>query len=120
MFHHVIADPPSGDDCIAANAKLLFDDVDPEVLAREAASDSHRFAAHDGGAWQSYLRRVLPALERHSAQDMVDALLAAGHSPRTARTHALTMRRRSVADGDARRIRFWGEVWQHLADGSGP
>ncbi len=96
---------------------MLFHDVPADELAREDAYEQRRGALAQGATWQSYLRRVLPALEQHSADGMASALLAAGQHPLTARAHAATMRRRAIAAGDTNGVQFWGAVTVALEPG---
>jgi hypothetical protein len=96
--------------CPAFPMSLVFPDVDPEILAREAETEAHRALPSEPGHWASYLHRVLPALEHHEAGDMALALLAAGTGVIAARSHAETMRRRAIAYGSVRRARFWATV----------
>lgn len=96
--------------CFGFPISILFTDVEPHVLADEDASELPPGEAAAQGSWQAYLRRVLPALERGSASAMAEGLLAAGTQQNAALAHCATMRRRALAAGDARRVRFWDEV----------
>ena len=93
----------------------LYSDVTPDVLAREEASEQRRGAAASGNVWQSYLRRVLPALERRLGGEMAEALLTAGYPPAAARAQASAMRRRAMAAADVGQVRFWADVGEALA-----
>lgn len=95
-------------------ATLVFQDVDPDVLAREEATEAGRAARAGNGGWSAYLRRVLPALERNAAEDMAQALLANGTGAQACREHAQRMRRQSLAAGEAARARFWADVGEAL------
>lgn len=96
--------------CPAFPMSVVFPDVDPEILAREAETEAHRVAPPGAVHWDGYLRRVLPALERNQAGDMAQALLAGGTGTIAARSHAEAMRRRAIAHGSVRRARFWADV----------
>jgi hypothetical protein len=96
--------------CPAFPLSVVFPDVGPDVLALEAEHEARRAARLGGGQWQSYLYRVLPALEQDAAEDMARALLAAGTGIVASRSHAETMRRRAIAAGSIRRARFWANV----------
>ena len=110
MLHSTHPALPAGAPGAGFPASLLFQDVDPDVLAREAASDVPSAAVPGADAWQAYLRRALPAMEHRSARDMAAAMLDAGHGPLSARGHAASMRRRALAAGDVTRMRFWNDV----------
>ena len=99
--------------CLGYPVAVSFPDVEPEVLAREAAHEAGRAARP--GAGQSYLGRVLPALERNGPTDMAYALLAAGTGPQASRAHAERMRRQALAAGAVGRARFWADVSEELA-----
>jgi hypothetical protein len=96
--------------CRGFPVAVLFPDVEPEVLAREAANEARRASRTGAGAWHAYLRRVLPAMERSAAGDMAQALLTTGSGPHAARAHARRVRRRVIAAGAAHRARFWADV----------
>jgi hypothetical protein len=96
--------------CPAFPMSVVFPDVDPEILAREAETEARRAVPPGAGQWEGYLNRVLPALEHSEAGDMAQALLAAGTGAIAARSHAETMRRRAIAYGSVRRARFWANV----------
>ncbi len=96
--------------CPAFPMSVVFPDVDPDVLAREAESEARRTPPPGAAHWEGYLRRVLPALEQGEAGDMAQALLATGTGVIAARSHAETMRRRAIAHGSVRRARFWANV----------
>ncbi len=89
---------------------VVFPDVDPEVLEREAETDAHRISPSGAGQRDGYLHRILPALDQNEAGDMAHALLAGGTGAIAARSHAETMRRRAIAYGSVRRARFWANV----------
>jgi len=97
---------------------LLFPDVEPEVLAREAANEASR-AGRPGAAWHSYLRRAVPALESNAAGEMAQALLAAGTGATASRSHALRMRRQAIAAGAVHRARFWADVAEEVSRATG-
>jgi hypothetical protein len=101
--------------CPGFPVAVSFQDVDPEILAREDAHEAGRTARPGAGAWDTYLRRVLPALERNAAEDMAQALLSFGTSPQDSHDHADRMRRRALADGSASRARFWADVGTAIA-----
>lgn len=105
MYSHTETSP-----CTGFPMAVLYPDVEPEVLAREAANEASRVSRQTGTPWHSYLRRVLPALEHSEPVEMAQALLAAGTGPDATRTHALRMRRQAVAAGDVHRARFWADV----------
>jgi hypothetical protein len=96
--------------CPAFPMSVVFPDVDPEILEREAETDAHRTSPSGAGHRDGYLHRVLPALEQNEAGDMAHGLLAAGTGAIAARSHAETMRRRAIAYGSVRRARFWANV----------
>jgi hypothetical protein len=96
---------------------INFVDVEPHVLADEEARDDGQFGAPLAPSWQAYLRRVLPALERGSANEMAQALLATDTAGDAAVTHSETMRRRALATGDVRRARFWDDVMAAIRRG---
>jgi hypothetical protein len=84
--------------------------VEPDVLALEEASEALRATRFGAAHWQTYLHRVMPALEQDAADEMADALLAAGTGTVASRSHAESMRRRAIAAGSVRRARFWADV----------
>jgi hypothetical protein len=94
---------------------IRFPDVEPEVLAREAASDPGRVGRPTAGDWQAYLRRVLPVAERDTAGDMARAMLTTGGSRLASRAHAEWMRRQALAAGLAHRVRFWTDVANEIS-----
>ena len=114
MFRSFVAAQPATTPCIGYPTSVLYADVDPEVLAHEEANEVSRIATPPTSAWQVYLRRILPALERNAAAEMAEGLIAAGHGVREARSHAATMRRQAVKAGNVSRVRFWGEVLEAL------
>ena len=99
--------------CLGYPVAVSFPDVEPEVLAREAAHEAGRAARPGEG--QSFLHRVLPALERNVPADMAYALLAAGTGAHASRAHAERMRRQAIAAGAVGRARFWADVSEALA-----
>jgi hypothetical protein len=101
--------------CSGYSVAVSFPDVEPEVLAREAAHEAGWAARPGAGAWQSYLGRVLPALERSVPGDMAHALLAAGTGAHASRAHAERMRRQALAAGAVGRARFWADVSEEVA-----
>jgi hypothetical protein len=103
--------------CPGFPVAINFTDVEPEVLADEEARERHRQGLPPAPAWHAYLRRVLPALERGSAVEMAQALLAAGTAEDAAITHSETMRRRALAAGEVRRARFWDDVTSSIRRG---
>ena len=96
--------------CLGFPVPVMFTDVDPDVLADEEATEQHRYVVRENGAWQTYMRRVLPAMERGSSAEMAQALLDAGTDDAAAIIHSKSMRRRALATGDVRRARFWADV----------
>jgi len=100
--------------CPAFPASVLFPDVEPELLALEEASEASRLAPLGPTHWQTYLCRVMPALEQDAADDMARALLAAGTGVVASRSHAESMRRRAIASGSVRRARFWADVAREI------
>lgn len=102
--------------CRGFGVAVLFPDVEPDVLANEDAFEGRRCSATGVGAWQNFMRRVLPAMERSAPADLAEGLLAAGQSAGQARAHAAAMRRRAIAGGDVVRARFWAEVTAALHD----
>jgi hypothetical protein len=114
VFHMTVSALPAVTPCPGFAVSVTFPDVEPDVLAREEATEARRVGRRNGDNWHTYLCRVLPALERESASDLAEALLVSGHTRPSARRHVLTMRRRSVASGDARRVRFWAEALSAL------
>jgi hypothetical protein len=100
--------------CPAFPASIAYQDVEPDVLAREEESEARRAARFGAGHWQTYLHRVLPALEQDAADDMARALLAAGTGIVASRSHAESMRRRAIASGSVRRARFWADVAREI------
>lgn len=102
---------PSGfDPCPCFPVPVLFPDVGPDELEREAEDEASRGWQPD--AW--YLNCAIPALERHASRDMARALLEAGTAADPSRAHAEQMRRRAVAAGAMRRARFWAEVAEEI------
>jgi len=101
--------------CPRFPVSVLFPDVEPEVLASEAAHEATRASRPNAG--HLYLHRVLPALERHEAGAMAQALLSGGPGPHASRSHAERMRRQAIASGDVRRARFWADVAEALGQG---
>jgi hypothetical protein len=99
--------------CPSFPAAVLFPDVEPEVLAMEAANEARRASRPDH--WNTYLHRVLPALETSAADEMAQALLTAGTGLEGARLHVERMRRQSIATGAVHRARFWADVSEVLA-----
>jgi hypothetical protein len=93
---------------------LSFPDVEADVLAHEAASELRRAGRPDADAWRAYLGRVLPALERNSAREVAQALLAAGTGEPASRSHAERMRRQAIAAGSVHRARFWADVAEEI------
>jgi hypothetical protein len=96
------------DPCPCFPIAVLFPDVEPNVLEEEAAHEARR--ARRPGAWHSYLRRALPALEHNASGEMAEALLVAGTGAQAARSHAERMRRQAIAAGAISRARFWADV----------
>lgn len=107
-MHQSVRTMPMASPCHGFPASIEFQDVAPDELARETLHEHRRTPA--AGAWQDYLSRVLPALERQEAGAMAEALHLAGLNREDARRHAMAMRRRSIAAGDLRRMTFWDEV----------
>ena len=105
--------PSRPEPCPGFPAAVMFPDVEPEVLAREAASEAVR--AGRPGAWNVYLHRVLPALESSAPGEMAQALLVAGPGLEASRAHAERMRRQAIAAGAVRRARFWADVAEAIA-----
>ncbi len=96
------------DPCPCFPVAVQFPDVEPDVLAREAAHEANRFRRPE--PWHAYLRRALPALERHVSGEMAQALLAAGTGLHASRLHAERMGRQAIAAGAMHRARFWSDV----------
>ena len=102
--------------CTGYNVAVLFPDVEPEVLAVEAASEARLVGGLPAAdAWQTYLRRVLPSPEGRSSREMAKSLLRAGAGQFAALAHANLMRRNAIAGGDVRRARFWADVASCIA-----
>lgn len=80
------AAPPVATHCHGFHAPVRFQDVEAEVLAREAA-----------------VERALPA-------ELARGLLEGGALPRQARARVIAMRRRAIEAGDVQRVRFWADV----------
>lgn len=110
MFHSAATIRAASTHCRGYNVAVMFPDVEPQELAKEAAMEGRRIEAPAAGAWQTFICRVLPALERHAAAELAEGLLAAGQRPTQARAHAVAMRRQAVARGDVERARFWTDV----------
>jgi hypothetical protein len=100
--------------CPAFPMSVVFPDVEPDELEREAEGEARRAKRFGGGDWHAYLHRVLPALEQDSADDMAKALLAAGTGVVASHSHAEAMRRRAIAAGSIRRARFWADVAREI------
>jgi hypothetical protein len=94
--------------CPCFPVAVLFPDVEPAELEREAAHEASR--SRRPGPWNAYLHRALPALERHVSGEMAQALLAAGTGAHASRLHAERMGRQAIAAGAMHRARFWSDV----------
>ncbi len=100
--------------CPCFPVAVLFPDVEPDVLAREAAHEASRARRPGAGPWHAYLHRALPALERHVSSEMAQALLDAGTGESASRAHAEQMRRQAIAAGAMHRARFWADVIEEI------
>jgi hypothetical protein len=95
-------------------ASLMFEDIEPEVLAEEETGPVTWPApdATDDG-WHDTMRHLLPPAVQRSPREAARFLLATRSAP-SARRHAAAWQAGAVARDDLAQIRFWHDVLAEL------